>query len=92
MYVEGLLIRALRTRALTSTVGIWALNERTIDRGVDPSGQSCPESHPIKGNITDTVNIFNEPGRRYYESTVPERCLASAKDAEGNGFRASRVN
>lgn len=53
--------------------------------GVKPSGRSCPNSHPIKGNI-DSM-LYHLPGTSYYYDTLPERCFATEHDAWMAGFR-----
>lgn len=55
---------------------------------VEPTDGECPESHPIKGNA-DSM-IFHVPGGMSYERTIPERCYASAADAEADGFRQAK--
>lgn len=57
---------------------------------VPPIDSSCPDSHPVKGNINDEgEHIFHVEGQRYYEVTDPEACFASAEAAIAEGFRAS---
>lgn len=59
--------------------------------GVSPTGGTCPTGYPIKGNIrSDGVKIYHPPGDPSYERTRPERCFATAADAEAAGFRAPR--
>jgi len=55
---------------------------------VAPVDGACPASHPIKGNADS--GIFHVPGGRSYERTIPERCYATAKDAEADGFRQAK--
>ena len=55
---------------------------------VEPEGDACPVTHPIKGNAGS--GIFHVPGGMSYERTVPERCYESAADAETDGFRQAK--
>ncbi len=55
---------------------------------VEPDKGECPASHPIKGNADS--GIFHVPGGQSYERTVPERCYATAEDAEADGFRQAK--
>ncbi len=54
--------------------------------------QRCPDDAPIKGNIRDRnpdkgAKIYHLPGDNGYAQTKPERCFATAADAEAAGFR-----
>ena len=55
---------------------------------VPPIDGACPSGYPIKGNSNS--RIYHVPGGRFYERTVPERCYASAADAEADGYRAAK--
>jgi hypothetical protein len=55
---------------------------------VPPVDGACPPGYPIKGNSNS--HIYHVPGGRFYERTVPERCYASAADAEADGYRAAK--
>ncbi len=55
---------------------------------VEPVDGTCPASHPVKGNAGS--GIFHVPGGASYDRTTPERCYATADDAEADGFRAAR--
>lgn len=49
---------------------------------------ACPDSHPIKGYLTDeSGRVFHRPQTRYYEETSPERCYASEEEARRDGSR-----
>ena len=69
---------------------------RTDDRAEDspaptwvaPVDGACPSGYPIKGNANSL--IYHVPGGRFYDRTVPERCYASAADAEADGYRAAK--
>ncbi len=49
---------------------------------------SAPPSHPIKAN--ESSGIFHVPGGRFYDRTKPERCYATAAEAEADGYRRSK--
>jgi hypothetical protein len=49
---------------------------------------SVPAGHPIKAN--DSSMIFHVPNGRFYDRTKPERCYATAADAEADGYRPSK--
>ena len=55
---------------------------------VAPVDGACPSGYPIKGNSNS--RIYHVPGGRFYDRTVPERCYASAADAEADGYRAAK--
>jgi hypothetical protein len=55
---------------------------------VPPVEGACPSGYPIKGNANS--RIYHVPGGRFYDRTVPERCYASAADAEADGYRAAK--
>jgi hypothetical protein len=58
-------------------------------RWVAPVDGQCPEGYPIKAN--DNSGIFHVIGGRFYARTVPERCYASAADAEVDGYRPAKA-
>jgi hypothetical protein len=49
---------------------------------------ACPSGYPIKAKASS--GIYHVPGGRSYDRTVPERCYASAADAEADGYRAAK--
>ena len=55
---------------------------------VAPVDGACPSGYPIKGNSNS--RIYHVPGGRFYDRTVPERCYATAADAEADGYRAAK--
>ncbi|MGK2950700.1 MAG: sunset domain-containing protein, partial [Acidimicrobiales bacterium] len=55
---------------------------------VEPSGEVCPTSHPVKAKLTS--KIFHLPGMLNYERTRPDRCYRDADAAEGDGLRAAK--
>jgi hypothetical protein len=55
---------------------------------VEPSEGACPNSHPIKAKLAS--GIFHLPGMFAYDRTRPDRCYASAEDAEGDGLHRAK--
>jgi len=55
---------------------------------VEPVDGECPSTHSIKGNADS--GIFHVPGGQSYDRTIPERCYATAADAEADGFRQAK--
>ncbi len=49
---------------------------------------TTPASHPIKAKASS--GIFHVPGGRFYDRTTPDRCYATAADAEADGYRQSK--
>jgi hypothetical protein len=56
---------------------------------VAPVDGKCPPGFPVKAN--DNSGIFHVPGGRFYDRTIPERCYASAGDAEADGYRRAKA-
>lgn len=53
-----------------------------------PQGRTCPDTHPIKGNINrQGERIYHVPGSRYYDETLPESCFSTEEDAQAAGYR-----
>ena len=55
---------------------------------VEPSGDVCPTSHPVKGKLSS--KIFHLPGMLNYDRTKPDRCYVDAQQAEADGLRAAK--
>lgn len=72
--------RAAETRVTVTPAG---------QRWVEPVDGACPDGYPIKANSSS--KIFHVPGGRSYARTIPERCYASAADAEADGYRAAKA-
>jgi hypothetical protein len=78
--------------------GAGAVDQGAVDAGaaplvdpapwVDPVDGVCPLTHPVKGNASS--RIYHEPGSRFYEMTIPERCYRDAAAAEDDGMRAPK--
>ena len=56
---------------------------------VAPVDGACPDGFPVKAN--DNSGIYHLPGGRFYARTVPERCYATAEDAEADGYRRAKA-
>ena len=56
---------------------------------VAPDGEACPTGFPVKAN--ERSKIYHVPGGRFYDRTVPERCYATADDAEADGYRRAKA-
>jgi hypothetical protein len=52
---------------------------------VEPNGNTCPASHPVKANMSS--RIFHVEGGLSYERTHPDRCYRDAAAAEADGLR-----
>lgn len=61
-----------------ATAGAWVV---PVDGG-------CPDGYPIKAKLKS--GIFHQPGGLAYDRTVPDRCYATAEDAEADGLRAAK--
>jgi hypothetical protein len=59
------------------------------ERWVPPVDGKCPDGYPLKAN--DNSGIFHEPGGRFYDRTVAERCYANADDAIADGYRPAKA-
>lgn len=55
---------------------------------VAPLEGACPDGYPIKAKLSS--KIYHQPGGAMYERTKPDRCYASAADAEADGYRAAK--
>jgi hypothetical protein len=51
---------------------------------VEPSGTTCPPSHPIKAKKPSF--LYHLPGMSAYERTKPDRCYRDERSARGDGF------
>lgn len=57
--------------------------------GVRAEAGTCPDSHPIKGNINERedTRIYHMPGSQSYRQTKPEECFATEADAQAAGYK-----
>src|SRR5207244_13465803 len=51
---------------------------------VEPSGSTCPPSHPIKAQKPSF--LYHLPGMAAYERTKPDRCYRDERGARADGF------
>lgn len=54
-----------------------------------PVDGQTPDGYPVKVNTKS--GIFHVPGGRSYDRTVPDRCYATAADAETDGYRRAKA-
>ena len=52
---------------------------------VEPNGDACPATHPVKAKLSS--KIFHVPGGQSYDRTRPDRCYRDAAAAEADGLR-----
>src|SRR4051794_12629648 len=57
-------------------------------RWSEPEGKECPLGFTVKVKLAS--GIYHLPGMFAYDRTIPDRCYASAKAAEADGFRAAK--
>lgn len=55
---------------------------------VDPDGNVCPTSHPIKAKLSS--KLFHLPGMFAYDRTNPDRCYRDEAAAEADGLRRAK--
>src|SRR5690606_26133098 len=55
---------------------------------VEPRGDVCPTSHPVKGKLSS--KIFHVPGGLSYARTKPDRCYADERAAAAGGLRPAK--
>ena len=60
-----------------------------IKTGIKPTGLTCPEQYPVKGNISSS-KIYHLPNSPYYTKTIPELCFNNYLSAEKAGFRVGK--
>jgi micrococcal nuclease len=53
-----------------------------------PTDGACPEGYPVKAKVAS--GIYHVSGGLSYARTTPDRCYASAADAEADGFRPAK--
>jgi hypothetical protein len=59
-----------------------------VARWVEPVGDVCPTSHPVKAKLAS--KIFHLPGMLNYTRTRPDRCYQDATAAESDGLRPAK--
>ena len=60
----------------------------TATAWVEPNGDVCPTSHPVKGKLSS--KIFHLPGMLNYDRTKPDRCYRDGDAAEADGLRPAK--
>jgi hypothetical protein len=55
---------------------------------VPANAGACPDGYPVKVKVAS--GIYHLPGMAVYDRTMPDRCYATAGDAEADGYRPSR--
>ena len=60
----------------------------TVTAWVDPNGDVCPTSHPVKAKLSS--KIFHLPGMLNYDRTKPDRCYRDGDAAEADGLRPAK--
>jgi hypothetical protein len=54
----------------------------------EPIEGDCPVGYPVKASRS---GIYHLEGGRSYDRTTPERCYATAEDAEADGYRRAKA-
>jgi hypothetical protein len=62
--------------------------KKTLPPWVDPDGNICPDTHPVKGKLSS--KIFQVEGNFAYWRTNPDRCYESAEAAIDDGLRPAK--
>jgi len=65
-----------------------AAPKKKLDPWVDPDGNICPDTHPVKGKLSSM--IYQVPGNFAYDRTNPDRCYQSADAATADGMRPAK--
>lgn len=55
---------------------------------VEPSGATCPDSHPLKAKLAS--GLFHLPGMLAYRRTRPDRCYRDEGSALADGLRRAK--
>jgi hypothetical protein len=55
---------------------------------VPPVAGAAPEGYPVKVKVSS--GLYHLPGMANYTRTVPDRCYASAENAQADGFRPAK--
>jgi micrococcal nuclease len=58
------------------------------ERYAAPVDGQCPDGFPIKAKLAS--RIYHQPGGSTYARTTPDRCYATAQDAEADGYRPAK--
>lgn len=82
-------IAPTRAAAATAVPVPTATTGASLPASVKPASiDTCPQTHPIKGNRGDTAWIYHLPTDGSYKATHPEECFATEQAAVAAGYRA----
>ena len=79
---------AAKKPAVKKVAAKKAPEKKTLPPWVDPDGNVCPETHPVKGKLSS--KIFQVEGNFAYWRTNPDRCYESADAAIDDGLRPAK--
>jgi hypothetical protein len=65
-----------------------ANNVAKIVQWVEPTGDRCPDTHPLKAKLSS--KIFQVPGMFAYDRTKPDRCYSDEVTATADGFTKAK--
>ncbi|MGI8664341.1 MAG: hypothetical protein ACR2LQ_14195 [Acidimicrobiales bacterium] len=65
-----------------------AAPKKALAPWVDPKGDICPKSHPVKAKLSS--GIFQVVGNFAYDRTKPDRCYKDEAAALNDGLRAAK--
>jgi micrococcal nuclease len=88
--------RTVEKEAQKQEVGIWSMENYVTDDGYNVENepdntQKEKRNCSIKGNISSSgEKIYHMPSGQYYKQTKPEEWFCTEKQAEENGYRASK--
>jgi hypothetical protein len=61
----------------------------TAEPWVPPVDGECPDGYPVK--VNESSGIYHVPGGRFYDRASPQRCYATAEQAEADGYRRAKA-
>ena len=71
-----------------TTPTVTATATVTAEPWAPPVERGCPDGYPVKVKLAS--GIYHLPGGLAYERTTPDRCYATAEQAEADGFRPAK--
>ena len=74
--------------AAPAAPGAAAKKKPLVAKWVEPKGDVCPTSHPVKAKLSS--KIFHLPGMLNYDRTKPDRCYRDGGSAEADGLRPAK--
>ena len=75
---------AKTAKAAKATKATRARQALPAEVWVEPTGSTCPASHPVKAKLAS--RLFHLPGMFAYDRTRPDRCYSGADTAIADGF------